>query len=260
MEIQLAKSVSFDIEICEQLKARTGKRLERATGISKDLDQVPIDGLSMRVKGGVEAEAIMKKIQPMLVSNGYRAFWSTRRGADGSRQCDEVAVLQTTDPFAIVKVQRTDGANYNVTHRAVLARLGRWKKRCTFEVVGASQDWVALMFQTLPKDLCTFAAEVYRFCPDTVNQGVGLIRESEHAHEFAAARRLCPQLSPRIQRHLENEKNKLTRQFQDDPRWRAVMEAFKKLPRSFEEPSTEMGIKLLAYELKKTKYLFLWWD
>jgi hypothetical protein len=260
-DIRLANLVGFDVEVFSFLKERTGKRGERACGMSKDLMQVPIDGLSFRVEDGDEAERIMNKIQPVLLAKGYRAYWSTRKDANGLRRGDEVIVLKTRDHFGIVKSQRTDGANYNVSNRAVLARLRGWEQRCRFTIVGASQDWVALVFQTLPKDLCRFAEEVYRLCPDTVEQGVGLMRESEHPGAFAAARRLCPQLSGDMQKQLDKERKQADKRIANaDSKWRVFAEAYKKLSKPFEEISTEMGIKLLAYEMKKTKYLFLWWD
>jgi hypothetical protein len=256
-ETHLANVIGFDLGVCEFLKDRAGKRLERATGLSKDQQQEPIDGLSLQVGDGDEAERIMDRIQPHLLSKGYRAFWSVRQGANGRRKSDEVIALKTTDHFAIVGTRQTDGANYGISNKAIFARLRSWGKRCRFEIVGASQDWVALVFRSLPADLCAFAEEVYRFCPDTVEQGVGLMEERENPEAFAAARRLCPQLSGEMNKLLDKEKRRAHRFIaKADPRWRALWTA----AQTFDHPSTEMGIKLLAYEIQKTKYLFLWWD
>lgn len=251
----LANSIGFDPKVTEFVKSRVMKKLTTAIGISKSYEEVPIDGLSFRVIDGEEAERMMNKVQPFLLRNGYRAFWSRRRDGSG----DEVVVLKTKDHYAIVKAQRTDGANYEVTHKAVLAKLRRWEKQCEFEVVGASQDWVALVFHKLPKNICSFAEDVYRFCPDTVEQGVGLMRESENPKLFAAARRLCPQLSAKTNAVLNKEKQKTEQLLKGDARFQALFDAFKSSPMSI-DTSTEVGIKLLAHEIKTKKYLFLWWD
>jgi hypothetical protein len=42
--------------------------------------------------------------------------------------------------------------------------------------------------------------------------------------------------------------------------FQALMKAVREMPKALMEPSTETGIKLLAYEIKRTKFLFLWWD
>src|SRR5262249_53586986 len=154
-----------------------------------------IDGISFRVRGGDEAERVMDTLQPVLLPEGYRAFWSVRRAANGLRQGDEVLVLKTTDHFAIVRARQSQGGNYNISNSNLVATLQRWERRGGFDVVGASDDWVALQFRSLPENLCAFAEEVYRFCPDTVDQGTGLMMESEDPQAFAAAKRLCPKLS-----------------------------------------------------------------
>jgi len=260
-ETKLARLIKFDLEVCSFLKNRARKPLDRATGIAKDLTHVPIDGMSFRVKDGDEAERIMNKIQPGLVLQGYRAFWSVRMASNGMRKGDEVIVLKTADHFSIVKIKKTDGANYGISNKTILARLRGWEKQCTFEIVGASLDWIAIVFHSLPKNLCRFAEEVYRLCPDAVDQGVGLMQESKDPRAFAAARRLCPHLSGKMQRTLDKETKQAEKRIATgNPKLRALMEAFKKMPPPWEQPSTEMGIKLLAYELKKTKHLFLWWD
>jgi len=181
-----------------------------------------------------------------------------RRAPNGLREGDEVVVLKTTDHFAIVRVRQSAGGNYNLSNNRVVSTLRSWEKRCRFDLVGASDDWVALQFHSLPEDLCAFAEEVYRFCPDTVEQGTGLMNESEDPQAFAAARRLCPKLSRKTLKALDKETNtaeKLAGKF--GPALEALLKAVSEASRG---PSTEMGIKLLAHEIQRTKFLFLWWD
>jgi hypothetical protein len=260
-EVALADSIGFDLDVCQVIKERAGKPLERATGVSAGFEPELIDGISFRVQDGDEAERAIDKLQPILLPKGYRAFWSVRRAPNGLRESDEVVVLKTTDHFAIVKVRKSDGGNYNISNKKVISTLKNWEKRCRFDIVGASEDWVALQFRSLPEDLCTFAEEVYQFCPDTVEQGVGLMRESKHPQAFAAARRLCPQLSSKMLKVLDKQakaaeklREKMGEKFLE------LMKALSERPEASREPSTEMGIKLLASEIKGKKFLFLWWD
>lgn len=123
------------------------------------------------------------------------------------------------------------------------------RERYPLQVRGAYYDWVALDFEDLPADVCRFAEEVYEFCPDSVEQGVGLMQESKHPEAFAEARALCPELSPAMQAKLDERK----KQFE-------VTRAKYKLPPPALTTSTEMGIRLLARHIQTTKSLFLWWD
>jgi hypothetical protein len=191
------------------------------------------------------------------MAKGYRAFWSSRLKPSGFSIGDEIIVLKTTDHYAIVKAKRTYAET--VPHSEILSRLRKWEKSFEFEVVGASHDWVAIAFRTLPKNLCAFAEEVYRFCPDIVDQGVGPIREKDNPKFFAEARKLCPKLSRSAQQSLAKESKQAERLIKESPTFSKIMAALKKLP-GFGEDSTEMGIKLLANEIRTKKHLFLWWD
>jgi hypothetical protein len=260
-EVALANSIGFDLEVCRFVKERAGKRLERATGVSTNFEPKLVDGISVLVRDDEEAERVIDTLQPVLLTKGYRAFWSVRRAPNGLREGDEVLVLKTTDHFAIVRVRQSQGGNYNISNSKLIATLKSWERRCGFDVVGASEDWVALQFRSHPENLCAFAEAVYRFCPDTVEQGTGLMKEREDPQAFAAARRLCPKLSGKTLRVLDKEKKaaeslvgKAGRAFQ------ALIKAVGEMPQDLRPSSTEMGIKLLAYEIKRTKFLFLWWD
>jgi len=260
-EFALANAIGFDLELCLFVKERAGRRLERATGTSGDYEPELIDGVSFQVRDGDEAERVIDALQPVLLPKGYRAFWNVRRAPNGLREGDEVVVLKTTDHFGIVKARQSEGGDYNISNTEIVSTLRSWEKRCRFDIVGASDDWVALQFHSLPEDLCAFAEEVYRFCPDTVEQGTGLMNESEDPQAFAAARRLCPKLSRETLKVLDKDTKAAEKLGGKVGRaLRSLMKAVSEMPQALRLPTTEMGIKLLAYEIKRTKFLFLWWD
>ena len=192
----------------------------------------------------------MDAIRPHLTPRGYRAFWSARREANGMREGDEVAILKTTDPFAMVRLRRSDGGNYGISTEDIIDRLMAWQQIATFDVVGASTDWVALVFSRLPEKICAFAEEVFDFCPDSVDQGVGLLREKTHPEKFAEARRLCPEVSAKIADHDQIVL----------PPLRAMNPELAAAAMKLNGTSTEMGVRLLAHKLKTTRFLWLWWD
>lgn len=84
-----------------------------------------------------------------------------------------------------------------------------------------------MKFKTSPKPICTFAQEVYEFCPDSVEQGVSLAYEVlDDPKIYNQAKRLCQGTT------------------------------FK----SKYDQDTRQGIALLAYDMQKTNQLVLWWD
>lgn len=255
-ELELAKLVGLDEDVCKGVKEHAPARLERLIGRDSKWKPVPIDGISVAVKDGRKAEALISAIREPLLLKGYRAFWSERHKPNGTRETHEVAVLKTSDPFAMIRLRRTDGANYDVSTDDIIDRLTGWQQMCTFDVVGASRDWVALVFAKLPEKICAFAEEIYSFCPDSVGQGVGLLQESDQPEKFAEARRLCPDVSPTIM----DDQNKMLAQIESmDPEFLAQARELMAAVGGFSTP-TDMGVRLLAHELATTKYLFLWWD
>ena len=250
-DAELAAKVGIDPLVVAVVRAQTEHDLapiEPASGA--------FHGFSVAVKNGAEAESLMEAIVPELETLGCKAFWSERREPDGMKDTDEVLVLKTDDPYAAIRLRGTDGANYDVFTDDIVDRLESWRGLCAFRVVGAARDWVAIQFDTLPERICAFAEEVYLFCPDTVDQGAGLAREQDEPERFSRARALCPEISDRVRK---DEGAAMTALGDMDP---AVAEQFRALMKSAAAFSTpvDMGVRLLAEEIRATRFLHLWWD
>lgn len=212
--------------------------------------------MSVTVADGEEAERLMQPLIADLRGTGCQTFWSERASRNGLKQTDEVAVVGTDDPYAAIRLRRTDGANYDISTDDIIERLRAWEELCSLRVVGAASSWVALKFQTLPQKICAFAEEVYLFCPDSVSQGVGLLRESTEPARFKAARKLCPQISQRVVHGTDDVLAQLEGM---DP---SAAQQFRDLLDAASAGSIDErdGVRLLAEDLHRRKYLFLWWD
>ena len=199
------------------------------------------------MKDGTDAERQIDAIQPQLLPRGYRAFWTRLRRPIGMPMGDAVAVLHATDPFAILDAARPDGANYGISAEAVVAHLEGWESICRFEIVGASDDWLAIKFHKLPADLCAFAEDVALFCHDILDDGPGRPDTPDRAGQD-----LCPTLSDAFWTA-------------HDQRWTDVKDAFGDGPVADDflahfRQSTLRDVQRLARRLADEKYLFLWWD
>jgi hypothetical protein len=248
---ELAAQTGIDEAVVELVRAQTELELAPIQPASDTFR-----GFSVAVKHGGEAESLMEAIATGLIAFGCKDFWSERRDADGMKDTDEVLVLKTDDPYAAVRLRGTNGANDDVSTDDIIERLQDWRQLCEFRVVGAARDWVAVQFDTLPERICAFAEEVYLFCPDTVDQGAGLSREADEPDRFTRARALCPEISPRVQK---NEQAGVAALDGMDP---AVAEQFRALMKSAAAVSTpvDMGVRLLADDIRSTQHLHLWWD
>lgn len=94
---------------------------------------------------------------------------------------DEVSVLKSKDQFDILKAEGTDGTNWGLNNDDIIAQLKTWNNNYPFEIVGAGYDFVVAIFLEKPNgdDMKKFAREVYKFCPDVVDQGTGTVEELE---------------------------------------------------------------------------------
>ncbi len=257
-EKKLASAIGFDVDVCEFVKQHTCGTLDRLTALMEDYEERETDGLSVVVRRQ-DVEPVIALIQPQLSRRGYRAFWSETYKSNGAKNSDVIAVLKTTDQYSILSIRRSSGGNYGVSMDDVVNKLKEWESRCRFHILGAGGAWVALQFEVLPENICAFAEEVYDFCPDTVNQGVGLNNERDRPEAFAAARVLCPKLSTEMQKKLDKEKARFA-QMELPPQFRELLKEMQKPGTGGFTTPTDMGIRLLAYYLKQSSQLYLWWD
>jgi Domain of unknown function (DUF4253) len=253
VEKKLAHEIGFDESVCELVKQITGEQLQHFLATTGDQEYEESNGLSIAVQRENIGE-IITKLQPELLPHGYRAFWSEFHHPETDKETDEIAIIQTTDSYDIIRLKMSDAANYDLFTDAIIAKLQNWEALCEFVVYGAAADWIALDLGTIPENICSFAEDVYEFCPDSVEQGIGLMEETDNPDFFAAARKLCPELSPQMQEKLTMEQNQLATM--------NIPEDLRKLLDSDSEHSTStaMGIKLLAYKIQQSKALYLWWD
>ncbi len=85
------------------------------------------------------------------------------------------------DKYHELRERGTNGANFDIMTEDTIRKLQEWEKKCEFEIVDVRHDSVEIEFQTLPEDLDEFCNEIYEFCPDTIEQGFGLMSEQIEA-------------------------------------------------------------------------------
>lgn len=117
---------------------------------------------------------VLGKLSDTAVKSGCRIFRCKQSFGIGGRP-DEIAIIRTKDQYDILRVMATDGANYGISTDAIIKKFKTWEKSFSFRINGAELDWVSAEFITMPKDMLAFAKEVYKFCPDVVEQGTGTV-------------------------------------------------------------------------------------
>ncbi|HVR18688.1 MAG TPA: DUF4253 domain-containing protein [Polyangiaceae bacterium] len=96
---------------------------------------------------------------------------------------DSVALAATTDQFEVIRLAGSDAANFGHDNAQVIAWLRELDKAEPFVVTGAGTDYVEGYFTGPVRDPHTLADRIYSFCPDFVDQGIGLAEKGE-PHEL----------------------------------------------------------------------------
>ncbi|BDI30861.1 hypothetical protein CCAX7_29120 [Capsulimonas corticalis] len=268
-EMRMIETIGFPHDVAIFVKQATSGALEHAAAEEDGQSAQAPAGLSVSLSK-TRIEQFIETHQAALLLKGCRAFWSERRLPSGLRDSDELILLPTTDMMAIVRLRRSNGVNHGVSTADVIDRIAYWSTQCRLNVVGAACDWVALRFDTLPENLCVFAEDAYRFCPDAVEQGVAITYQ-EDSRALAAARALCPgarlkfttqsgQSARALAGDFHAQFQATIREASYPPEVKAML--LREASEAARTPglSREDGTKLLAYEIQRTKTLFLWWD
>lgn len=133
-----------------------------------------------RFKGAVsvlvapdKAETLLRAVRKRLPAGLVAYVGTTNSLASPPAQGAEIVIGPGRDTLDILELAKSDAVNYGKDTAQLRQKLAEWHKRYGIDIWQAETDTVQLKFIQLPKDLTAFAREVYAFCPDIVDQGVG---------------------------------------------------------------------------------------
>lgn len=88
---------------------------------------------------------------------------------------NEIVVGLGKDQFDILRIAATDAANYDMSTEDLIKKLLEYDKKYGIEILQAGTDTVLFRLKSLPTNVRAFSEDVYKFCPDIVDQGVETI-------------------------------------------------------------------------------------
>ena len=125
------------------------------------------------------AKAMLLKLREQIPA-GYVAFVGTSRNLDDpSIKGVELVLAPGKDQFDILRLAATDGINYGLATEDIVTRLKKWDQQFGICIWQAETDTVQMEMKSRPLDLRTFSKDLYEFCPDIVDQGVGDLESLE---------------------------------------------------------------------------------
>ncbi len=131
----------------------------------KGVEMEKLAGFSVRTKN---ADDLIASFRSGLRVRGYLIFKSHKNYGELP---DTVTVVKGYNSYDILKIQRTEALNYNLTTTAIIAWLKARQAQGSFVVTGAGADWLEARFIKPPKNMIAFARQVVSFAPDVRAQG-----------------------------------------------------------------------------------------
>lgn len=70
----------------------------------------------------------------------------------------------------------TDGINHDITNDSLITLVKNFDKKYSLELIAASGDWCEFIIHNEPESWMQMANEVYKVCPDVVDQGTDTVQ------------------------------------------------------------------------------------
>jgi hypothetical protein len=178
-ESDLLTEINFESALMAEVKKATGNELKQLPGIDQETGDVfndkYYDGIYSETTENKAVECV-KRLKSKFREKGYLIFLF-----EGEDDKKHVAVIKGNDDLDILRYRRTDGINYGLENDDIVQKISEWKSKYGLIVIGCDRDWLHVEFDNMPANLDEFADEVYKFCPDSVDQGVGTIDKLKQA-------------------------------------------------------------------------------
>lgn len=154
------------------LVSTQGANIRQLVGLDENGDERLARGLTIDVPQK-DALPLVEKLQKTIGKE--HVVFVSEQNFGIKNALDQVSVLKSKDQFDALRVMSTNAWNYDMSPKDVLKKIKEWDRRYGLIVVGAGQDWMHAKFKRTPHPMLSFAKEVFKFCPDIVEQGTGTV-------------------------------------------------------------------------------------
>lgn len=127
----------------------------------------------------VDAPRIVDELR-REIGPGLIAFVGcTRSLANPPANGCEIVIAIGEDQFDTLRVAQSDAANYDMATEDLVRKLQTYNSKYGIDIFHAETDTIEFRLRSVPMDLPAFCKDLYEFCPDIVDQGVGTVEALE---------------------------------------------------------------------------------
>lgn len=127
-----------------------------------------------------QSRQLLEQIRNELGPNTI-AFVGTTRwlGDEQHPDGEEIVVARGGSQFDILRVAQSDAVNFDMETEDLIQKLAEYNHAYGIDIFHAETDTIEFRFLKLPGDMPAFCKDLYEFCPDIVDQGVGSVEAME---------------------------------------------------------------------------------
>jgi len=124
-----------------------------------------------------ESREILEQVRRALPDGAFAFIGTTRNLSQDKVDGVELVALVSDDKFDILIASYSDGINHGLSNKQIIEKLQEWDKAFGIDIWQAETDTIQLTMDKLPGNLAEFSKELYKFCPDIVDQGSGDVND-----------------------------------------------------------------------------------
>jgi hypothetical protein len=129
------------------------------------------------------ARSLLPELRETLPSGCVAFIGTTQWLGDEQHEGAELVVGPGASQLDILRLARSDATNYDMDTEDLVRKLREYDHKYGIDVFHAETDTIEFTLLNTPDDLSGFAADLYEFCPDVVDQGVGSVAALEGSIE-----------------------------------------------------------------------------
>ena len=177
-------SLKLDSSIIGDLRNHTKSAIEPfhysfstmtgSDGSEIELDPIYLHGLVFK-ESNKSSRNIIMSLRDNYKKKGYIIFM-VEENFGIENEPDVVGILKTTDKYEILRQMQTNGTNWDIDNDSVISIIKSFDEKYSLELIGASGEYCEFIIKNEPKSWFGLAEEVYKVCPDVVDQGSGDIK------------------------------------------------------------------------------------
>lgn len=166
-------------EAAQFLAEKSGKAIRPFA--TRDFGRIRNEEARSVVVSENDAPRIVEQLRPLLGPGLLAFIGCTNSLAEHAEEGSEVVVAVGSTQFDILRVAQSDAVNYDMETEDLVRKLAQYDRDYGIDIFHAETDIIEFKLKKMPPDISAFCKDLYEFCPDIVDQGIGTVEELEKA-------------------------------------------------------------------------------